>query len=82
MHGQPHIRFLSTVRYNTNLLKSVETSSLNSPQFSPFVQSRAVTIARHVKLKACRGVALSDGALLCSVSHVHRRNEMKQRLGY
>ena len=67
----PASKFLTTVHFNTNLLKSVETLSLNSLQFSPLVESRAVTIARHVKLKACRGVALSDSALLCPFSYVH-----------
>jgi len=67
----PTSKFLTTVHYDPNLLKSVETPSLNSPHFSPFVQSRAVAIERNVKLKECCGVALSNSALLCPVSYVH-----------
>jgi hypothetical protein len=71
----PTSKFLTTVHYNPHLLKSVETPSLNSPQLSPFVQRRAATIARHVKLKAYCGVVLSDS--VCCVQFPTFSEEME-----
>jgi hypothetical protein len=71
----PNSKSLTTVPYNPILLKAVETPPLNSPQFSPFIHSGAVTIASHVKLKARFGIVLSDNALLCPFSTFSEETE-------